>query len=68
MSMMKRRSLLPGVLLLCLPVLAPSPGLGADPMIGESAPAFELPTLAGEQVALSDFRGQLVVLHFGAGW
>lgn len=38
------------------------------PMIGEEAPAFELPTLDGETLSSSDLRGGYVVLHFGAGW
>ena len=38
------------------------------PWIGNPAPAFRLPTLDGEMLALSDREGQLVVLHFGAGW
>jgi thiol-disulfide isomerase/thioredoxin len=32
------------------------------------APAFRLPTLAGEQVSLADFRGRTVVLNFWATW
>lgn len=42
---------------------------GAEhPMLGREAPEFRLESLDGETVALSDFRGSLVVLHFGAGW
>ena len=34
---------------------------------GEEAPDFELPTLEGERVRLSDFRGKKhVVLEFGS--
>jgi cytochrome oxidase Cu insertion factor (SCO1/SenC/PrrC family) len=37
-------------------------------LTGGEAPAFELPSLDGEQVSLADLRGNYVVLHFGAGW
>lgn len=39
-----------------------------QPMIGEQAPGFDLPTTAGERVQLEGLRGRLIVLHFGAGW
>jgi len=43
----------------------PSEGpLGA----GSVAPDFRLTTLTGEQVSLSDFRGQVVLLNFWATW
>jgi thiol-disulfide isomerase/thioredoxin len=32
------------------------------------APAFELPTRAGAQVALQDLRGQVVMINFWASW
>jgi thiol-disulfide isomerase/thioredoxin len=35
---------------------------------GEIAPDFELPTLTGKTVRLSDFRGQPVLLTIGASW
>jgi len=38
------------------------------PMIGQEAPSFSLPTLAGDTVSSSIFRGKFIVLHFGAGW
>ena len=40
----------------------------AAPVVGEVAPAFSLTSLAGDRVSLSDYRGKIVVLHFGAGW
>lgn len=51
------------VTLLVLPALAQSDSLKDEP-----APGFDLPTLTGEQLALQDLRGKIVVLHFGAGW
>lgn len=36
--------------------------------IGDPAPDFELPTLDGEMVRLSDLVGQMVVLDFWASW
>jgi peroxiredoxin len=35
---------------------------------GDTAPDFELTTLAGEKVKLSDYRGQKVILNFWATW
>lgn len=42
--------------------------VGGAPKIGEVAPNFELGTIDGESVALSDFRGQPVMLNFWALW
>jgi thiol-disulfide isomerase/thioredoxin len=42
--------------------------LGSTPTVGEVAPDFELRTFDGETVALSDFRGQPVLLNFWALW
>ncbi len=39
-----------------------------QPMLGEPAPAFRLQSLEGRGVALQDFKGKFVVLHFGTGW
>ncbi len=39
-----------------------------QPMIGRPAPAFVLQNLDGKMVALADFKGKYVVLHFGTGW
>ncbi|MEL3970989.1 redoxin domain-containing protein [Rossellomorea oryzaecorticis] len=35
---------------------------------GDQAPDFELTTLAGEKVKLSDYQGQKVILNFWATW
>lgn len=51
------------VLVASLPVAAQE-----HPMRGDEAPEFRLESLEGESLALSDFRGDYVVLHFGAGW
>lgn len=39
-----------------------------QPWIGTPAPPFSLSTLDGKKLSLSDLKGKLVVLHFGAGW
>jgi len=39
-----------------------------QPWIGNPAPSFSLSTLDGKKLSLSDFKGKLVVLHFGTGW
>lgn len=53
-------------------VLCAFVAFGADPakqpMVGQQAPAFSLPTLEGKTLRLADLRGKIVVLHFGAGW
>ncbi len=40
----------------------------AAPRAGEPAPDFRLTTFAGEEIALSELRGQVVVLNFWASW
>ena len=39
-----------------------------QPMLGQPAPPISLESLEGRRVSLADFRGQIVVLHFGTGW
>lgn len=36
--------------------------------VGQPAPDFELSTLGGDTIRLSDFRGRPVLLSFGASW
>jgi cytochrome oxidase Cu insertion factor (SCO1/SenC/PrrC family) len=39
-----------------------------NPVDGQIAPAFTLPTLAGVRFSLADFKGQVVLLYFWATW
>ena len=39
-----------------------------NPLDGQVAPAFTLPTLAGPRFSLADFKGQVVLLYFWASW
>lgn len=41
---------------------------GSTPTVGNPAPDFELISLKGETIRLSDFRGQPVLLNFWASW
>ncbi|MGG0662714.1 TlpA disulfide reductase family protein [Viridibacillus arvi] len=43
-------------------------GVKSGLAIGELAPDFELETLDGKKVKLSDFRGKKVILNFWATW
>ncbi|WP_405101997.1 TlpA family protein disulfide reductase [Oceanobacillus sp. FSL H7-0719] len=47
-------------------MIAPVESKGIQP--GESAPDFELETLDGEVVKLSELKGQKVILNFWASW
>ncbi len=47
-----------------IPDFEPLVGLG----IGDLAPDFELQTLDGDTLKLSDLRGQIVILNFWASW
>ena len=42
--------------------------LATNPLVGELAPDFVLPTLGDTRLALSDFRGQPVLINFWASW
>ena len=48
-------------------LLTPDPGTGGA-LVGETAPAFVLPDLAGKETSLASFRGRAVVLDFWATW
>ncbi len=49
---------------------SPVPSVDPQPLprVGHPAPNFTLSNLDGEQVTLSDLRGQVVVLNFWATW
>ena len=58
-----------GLLLLTACLLGAAGTVALDhPMLGEPAPAFDLPTTDGSTLSLADLSGKIVVLHFGAGW
>jgi len=43
-------------------------GRSADPLVGEPAPDFALPSLEGPTLQLSQFRGGPVVVNYWATW
>lgn len=40
----------------------------AQPMLGEFAPDLTLEGLDGRPYSLADYRGKLIVIHFGTSW
>lgn len=44
------------------------PASGGAPKLNQPAPDFKLKDLDGQQVSLSDYRGQVVLLNFWATW
>lgn len=48
--------------------LVAAPAVAKQPKVGEMAPAAELTLVDGRKVALTDLRGQVVVLNFWATW
>jgi hypothetical protein len=43
--------------------------VSSHPWIGQSAPGFSLPTVAGgDTVSLADLKGSYLVIHFGTSW
>ena len=62
------RSLLPLAMLLTATSL-PALAVAASPVVpGQPAPDFALKNSAGHNVRLSEWRGEVVVLSFWAGW
>jgi peroxiredoxin len=61
-GLMRKYTLIFFILLLFVPVLA-----GAIE-VGKPAPGFKLKTLAGEQVSLADYKGQVVLLKLATTW
>lgn len=57
------RCILIGFVILFLTGMAKAP-----PLVGGPAPEFELTSLAGQTIKLSDFKGKFVVLNFWATW
>ncbi|MGH7475701.1 MAG: peroxiredoxin family protein [Longimicrobiales bacterium] len=55
-------------LLLPLGGACAAPGDAAPPMAGDPAPDFAAPTLEGDTLALSELRGQVVLLNIWATW
>jgi hypothetical protein len=58
-------------LLLLFPVALPGNGFAEElpqPKIGAAAPAFNLQTLQGTKLSLSDQHGKFVVIHFATSW
>ncbi|MBV9671053.1 MAG: TlpA family protein disulfide reductase, partial [Acidobacteriales bacterium] len=47
---------------------APAVSPGVEALINKPAPEFELPSLDGKSVKLSDYKGKAVVLNFWATW
>lgn len=48
-------------------LLAPDPGTGGA-LVGETAPPFVLPDLAGGETSLASLRGRAVAINFWATW
>jgi peroxiredoxin len=45
-----------------------SPHTGVQPAIHTAAPEFSLTTIDGKKLALSDYRGKIILLDFWATW
>ncbi len=39
-----------------------------SPLVGKPAPNFNLPTIDGKKIRLSDLRGKVVLLNFFSHW
>jgi peroxiredoxin len=56
------------VALLLVPSFAVASSSDVGPNIGKKAPSFELNSLDGKKVGLSDYSGKVVLLNFWASW
>ena len=61
------------VLVLCGVILGaswvnPAPAAEMPPLVGKDAPDFVLKANSGTNLRLSEFRGQVVLVNFGARW
>ena len=63
---MRRPGTVLGVLILCASGIGS--GLAAVHLSGEQAPDFVLKSIAGENIRLSEHRGEVVMLSFWAKW
>lgn len=52
----------------CLAIFSIAIAQEKQPLIGESAPDFELRGLDGNSYSLKQFQGKYIVLHFAATW
>lgn len=69
MPLNRRLLALTAAMLLLAPLARADEAAVADhPLIGEAAPAFDLPTISGEQLSLEELKGKFLVVHFGASW
>jgi len=62
---MKKSLVLPLLMLLSILLLTSN---AAAIEVGAAAPDFQLPTLDGKQVSLSDFKGGIIVLKLATTW
>ena len=60
--------LISALLLVLLLVVGGCAGESEDSYVDVAAPAFTLTSLEGENVALEELRGRVVVIHFGTSW
>ncbi|MCH8929767.1 MAG: TlpA family protein disulfide reductase [Proteobacteria bacterium] len=55
------------ILLICL-LLPLTNAVGVTGLVGQPAPDFALKSLSGENLRLSEFRGEVVMINFWATW
>jgi hypothetical protein len=62
------RTTLVGFFLVLWSLQVTASDLASQPMIGQTAPPFDLAEVGGENIDLADLRGRFVVIHFGTSW